>query len=62
MIPFALLVIYLASMVACHYIAKARGADAVFWGFMAFLFGPLALPFVFLSRPRANPARGSHCN
>ena len=50
MIPHVLLAIYLASMVACHYIAKARGADAVFWGFMAFLVGPLALPCVFLSR------------
>lgn len=52
MMSLAVLVIYCASMVACHYIAKARGADAVFWGFMAFLFGPLALPFVFLSRPQ----------
>jgi hypothetical protein len=52
MIPYVLLVIYLASMVGCHYIAKARGADAFFWGFMAFLVGPLALPFVFFSRVR----------
>jgi hypothetical protein len=46
----ALLMINLASIVACHYLAKARGADPVFWAFMAFLVGPFALPCVFLAR------------
>jgi hypothetical protein len=49
MILTALSAIYLASIVACHYVAKHRGANPVFWGFTAFLIGPFALPFVFLS-------------
>ena len=41
--------IILASAVACHYLAKRRGANAVFWGVMGLVFGPLAIPFVFLA-------------
>lgn len=42
----------LASVVACHAIAKRRGGTPVFWGLMGLLFGPLAIPFAFLARPK----------
>jgi hypothetical protein len=34
----------------CHFLAKSRGANPVFWGVMGVLFGPLAIPFVFLAK------------
>jgi hypothetical protein len=42
----------LASVVACHAIAKRRGGNPVFWGVMGLLFGPLAIPFALLARPK----------
>lgn len=48
-----------ASVVACHLIAAARGGNAVFWGVMGLLFGPLAIPFAFNAKPKpadAHPA------
>jgi hypothetical protein len=42
----------LASVVARHAIAK-RGADnPVHWGALRPLFGPLAIPFAVLAKPR----------
>lgn len=49
---FLLLLIGIASIAICHRVAKRRGADPVFWGVMAAVFGPLAVPFVFLSKGR----------
>ena len=46
------IVLLLVSVVACHTIAKRRGANRVFWGVMGALFGPLAIPFAFLAKPR----------
>jgi hypothetical protein len=42
----------LASVVACHAIAKRRGRNPVFWGLIGLLFGPLAIPFALLARPK----------
>jgi len=39
-------------IVVCHQIAKRRGANPVFWGVMAALFGPFAIPFVFMSKAK----------
>lgn len=41
-----------ASIIFCHAIAKRRGANPVFWGVMGAIFGPLAIPFVFMSKKR----------
>jgi len=38
------------SGIMCHFLAKSRGANPVFWGVMGVLFGPLAIPFVFLAK------------
>ena len=42
--------IYLLSIVVCHFLARHRGANPVFWGVMGAIFGPLAIPFVFMAR------------
>ena len=47
-----LMSIVFVSAVVCHLVAKTRGANAVFWGVMGFIFGPLAIPFVFLSKAK----------
>lgn len=53
MVPIVVLgSIILASILACHAIAKRRGSDPVFWGVMGAVFGPLAIPFAFLSKRR----------
>jgi len=44
--------VLLASVVACHAIAKRRGRNPVFWGLMGLLFGPLAIPFALLAWPK----------
>lgn len=48
-----LLLVTLASIVACHRIARSRGGNAVFWGLMGAVFGPFAIPFAFLAKPKA---------
>ncbi len=46
--------IFTISAVICHFIAKNRGANAVFWGVIGAVFGPLAIPFVFLTKAGGN--------
>jgi hypothetical protein len=41
------------SIFACHYVAKQRGAKPIFWGVMGLIFGPFAIPFVFLASPES---------
>lgn len=36
----------------CYFIAKKRKANIPFWIVMGSLFGPLAIPFVFFSKPK----------
>ena len=40
---------FIISAIICHYLAKKKGANVAFWGVMGLVFGPLAIPFVFLS-------------
>ena len=54
MIAWILLILlftFITCAILCHYVARNRGANAVFWGVMGAVFGPLAIPFVFMSRP-----------
>ena len=51
MVIYFLLAINVTCIPVCHYIAKSRGAKAVFWGVMGAVFGPLAVPFALLSKP-----------
>jgi hypothetical protein len=47
---YILIALNIASIFACHFIAKSRGAKSVFWGVMGALFGPLAIPFAFMAK------------
>ncbi len=44
------LMVLLASIFTCHYLAGKRGANPVFWGVMGAVFGPLAIPFIFFAK------------
>jgi len=50
----AFLAMTIACVVICHTIAKRRGLKPVFWGVMGALFGPFAIPFVFLGKPETD--------
>ena len=39
---------FVTSAIICHFTAKNKGKNPVFWGVMGGIFGPLAIPFVFL--------------
>ena len=47
-----LLILSILSVFFCIYIAKYRGVSTRFWGIMGLLIGPLAIPFVFFSKPK----------
>ena len=47
-----LFLLYLASAIACWFVARWRRADTRFWLLAGLLAGPLALPFVFFAKPR----------
>jgi len=49
-----IIVVNVASIFACHYIAKRSGRKPVFWGLMGALFGPFAIPVLLLTKPRAS--------
>ena len=52
--------------IACAYLlwrmAEKRGANTLFWAIMGAVFGPFAIPFIFLTAPTAAHAlaRGAH--
>jgi ABC-type dipeptide/oligopeptide/nickel transport system permease component len=50
------LLISIASAVLCGMIAARRRLRWVYWSVMGFAFGPFALPFVFLAKPKDPPA------
>lgn len=48
-----LLLINIISIIICYCVAKYRNARVRFWFIAALLVGPLAVPFVFFSKPVA---------
>jgi len=52
--PITLFSLSLISMVICYMVAKHRGASVSYWITVGFFFGPLAIPFVFFSKPEVN--------
>jgi hypothetical protein len=44
----------------CYYAAKQRGLSTPYWVFMGALFGPLAVPFVFLAKSKHTNSNGAH--
>jgi ABC-type dipeptide/oligopeptide/nickel transport system permease component len=49
------LLVSLACALLCGFIAARRQARWVYWSVMGFAFGPFALPFVFLAKPKSPP-------
>lgn len=47
-----LITINLISVLICYFIAKRRKAKVVFWVLVSLILGPLAVPFVFLAKPK----------
>jgi len=41
--------------VLCGFIAAYRKLRWVYWSVMGFVFGPFALPFVFMAKPKGPP-------
>jgi hypothetical protein len=52
MYVFLVLLTAVACGVLCHYVASRRGGNAILWAALGLFFGPLAIPFVFLSGSR----------
>ena len=46
-----LIIINLISIPFCYYVAKNRKAKIQFWILVSLISGPLAIPFVFFSKP-----------
>ncbi len=46
-----LIIINLISIILCYYVAKHRKAKILFWVLVSLIVGPLAIPFVFFSKP-----------
>lgn len=56
---YLILAVTLFCAAACYAVARRRGLDRRYWLILGLLAGPLALPFVFLVRPkrRATPPK-----
>ncbi len=50
MIITAILVLTIVSIVICHQLAKSKGRIPVFWGMLAAFVGPLAIPFIWMTK------------
>ena len=54
MYVFIYTIVFISCAIICHLIEKRGNANAVFWGVLGAVFGRLAIPFVFLSKPGDN--------
>lgn len=50
------LILSVVCAAVCGFIAARRRARVVYWAVMGFVFGPFALPFVFMAKPAVTPA------
>jgi hypothetical protein len=49
-VSYTLIALNLLSIYICYQTAKSRNANTRFWGWMAVLLGPFAIPLVLLSK------------
>ena len=49
---YALVVLNVMSVYLCYIIARDRGADPRFRGWVGLFLGPVALPFVCFAKPK----------
>ena len=54
----AISIISLSGAFLLWFIADRRGASTRFWAIMGADFGPLAVPFVFMTKSKASKASG----
>jgi hypothetical protein len=47
-------IICIACAVFLWHMADRRGANTLFWAIMGAIFGPLAIPFIFLTKNKSN--------
>lgn len=47
-----LLLVFVICTAVCYFVAKKHRADVPFWVVMGVMLGPLAVPFVFFSKPK----------
>ena len=50
--------------ICCAYLlwnmADKRGANTLFWAIMGAVFGPLAIPFIFLTKDKSSQSKDSN--
>ena len=51
-LAFLVMAITLCSAFICFTVSKEKGLNSTFWLWMAIVFGPLAVPFIYLSKPK----------
>ena len=52
-------IICMACAFLLWYIADKRGANTWYWAFMGALFGPFAIPFIFLTKNNSSKSTQS---
>ena len=57
---YLLVAITAISVGICCYTANQRGLSKPYWVFMGALFGPLAVPIVFLAKPKHKKNNSAH--
>ena len=60
MAAYLLIARVIISVGICFYDAKQSGLSKPYWIFMGALFGPLAIPFVFLAKSKRTNNDGAH--
>ena len=48
-------ILCIACAVLLWHLAQRRGANTFFWATMGAIFGPLAIPFIFLTKAKTVP-------
>ena len=51
--------IFILSAVLLWFVADKRGANTFLWAFMGAFFGPLAIPFVFLTKNKSSESKNT---
>jgi hypothetical protein len=60
MTAYLFVAITVISIGICYFTVRQRGPSKPYWLFMGALFGPLAVPFVFLVKSKRTNCNGTH--
>lgn len=50
-------IIFVSCAILLWHMADKRGANTLFWAVMGAVFGPLAIPFIFLTKNNPSEAK-----